>query len=190
MNGVAGPSAACDDCGVSGKLDLDDWFAEPEQAGRPPERAPDDWLDDRAPAQRAPLRELPWLRPAAIGVGAVVVLLLVLWAAGVFAGGAPAPAEPATTATRPAATTTVQAPAPAAVPAPATTLAPGDTGAQVERLQRALAQLGYEPGKVDGSYGPATTDALKQFQQANGLTADGVLGPKTLLALKSKLAAG
>ena len=175
---------------MSHKVDLDDWFEEPEWTGSPPDRGPgEDWLDDRVPAQRAPLRERPWIKPAAIGAGAVVVLLLALWAAGVFSGGSSAPTRPATT-TRPAATTTVKTPRPASVPAPATTLAPGATGAQVKRLQRALAQLGYSPGKVDGGYGPATTAALKQFQQANGLQADGVLGPKTLQALKSKLAAG
>lgn len=177
---------------MSGTVNPDDWFAEPERAGRPSDRPrDDDWLDERVPARRPPLAELPWLRPAALAAGAIVVLLLVLWAAGVFSGGSSAPTTPATTATRPAATTTVQTPTqPAAVPAPGATLTPGDTGAQVKRLQRALAQLGYSPGKADGDYGPATVSALKQFQQANGLTADGVLGPKTLQALKSKLAAG
>jgi peptidoglycan hydrolase-like protein with peptidoglycan-binding domain len=59
----------------------------------------------------------------------------------------------------------------------------------VKLLQRALARLGYSSGRVDGSYGPATVNALKRFQQANGLQPDGVLGPKTLQALKSKLRA-
>ncbi len=176
---------------MSGTVNPDDWFAEPERTGRPSDRAgEDDWLDERVPARRPPLAELPWIRPAALVAGAIVVLLLALWAAGVFGGGSSAPTTPATTATQPAATTTVQTPEPASLPAPATTLDPGATGAQVKRLQRALAQLGYSPGKVDGDYGPATVGALKQFQQANGLTADGVLGPKTLQALKTKLAAG
>ncbi|MGZ4389564.1 MAG: peptidoglycan-binding domain-containing protein [Gaiellaceae bacterium] len=176
---------------MSGRVNPDDWFAEPERVGQQPvdRGGDDDWLDDRPPVRRVPLAELPWIRPAAIGAGAIVVLLLALWAAGVFSGGSSAPTTPATTATQPAATSTVQAPPPAAVPAPATTLTPGATGAQVKRLQRALAQLGYSPGKVDGSYGPATVSALKQFQQANGLTADGVLGPKTLRELKRLLVA-
>ncbi len=59
----------------------------------------------------------------------------------------------------------------------------------MKRLQRALAQLGYSPGRVDGSYGPATENAVKRFQQTNGLQPDGVLGPKTLKALKRNLAA-
>ncbi len=58
----------------------------------------------------------------------------------------------------------------------------------MKRLQRTLARLGYSPGRVDGSYGPATANALKRFQRTRGLTPDGVLGPKTLRALTSSLA--
>jgi g-D-glutamyl-meso-diaminopimelate peptidase len=72
---------------------------------------------------------------------------------------------------------------------PGTTLTPGSSGPQVKRLQRALARLGYSPGSVDGSYGPSTENGVKRFQQANGLQSDGVLGPKTLKVLKTKLAA-
>ena len=73
------------------------------------------------------------------------------------------------------------------VPAPATTLKPGDQGAQVKRLQRALLQLGYTVGAVDGDYGTSTEAALTSFQKAAALTADGVLGPATLQALKRAL---
>ena len=66
-------------------------------------------------------------------------------------------------------------------------MSPGDTGTQVKLLQRALTRLGYPAGKADGDYGASTQTALKSFQQKSGLTADGVLGPKTLAALKTAL---
>jgi peptidoglycan hydrolase-like protein with peptidoglycan-binding domain len=68
-------------------------------------------------------------------------------------------------------------------------LKPGDAGVQVKRLQRALKRLGYKVGAVDGDYGTSTEDAVKRFQQTSKLTADGVLGPKTLQALKRALLA-
>ena len=33
---------------------------------------------------------------------------------------------------------------------------------------------------ADGDFGPGTERALKEWQSANGLTADGIAGPKTL----------
>jgi peptidoglycan hydrolase-like protein with peptidoglycan-binding domain len=39
--------------------------------------------------------------------------------------------------------------------------------------------------KVDGSYGPLTTQAVKDFQTANGLLADGIVGPKTQAIITS-----
>ena len=80
-------------------------------------------------------------------------------------------------------------PTPAATPAPATTLKPGDQGPQVKLLQRALARLGYTTGAADGSYGPSTQKALTRFQRTSAIAADGVLGPKTLAALKQALLA-
>lgn len=49
----------------------------------------------------------------------------------------------------------------------------------VEGQQRALAKAGFDPGPIDGNAGPRTTSAIKAFQQANGLTPDGVIGPRT-----------
>jgi len=53
--------------------------------------------------------------------------------------------------------------------------------------QQALKQLGYDPGTLDGDFGPNTRHALQQFQTDQGLTADGVWGPKTEAALRAAL---
>ena len=76
------------------------------------------------------------------------------------------------------------------MPAPTSTLKPGDTGAQVKVLQRALKSLGYPIGAIDGDYGPTTKAAVVRFQKRSSLDADGVFGAKSLQALKSALRAG
>ena len=63
------------------------------------------------------------------------------------------------------------------------TVKPGDQGTQVRALQRALAHLGYPPGKVDGIYGPLTKGAVGRFQTAAKVKVDGICGPVTLAAL-------
>jgi putative chitinase len=57
-------------------------------------------------------------------------------------------------------------------------------GQAVVKLQRQLKKLGFNPGKIDGDFGPATRAALIAFQKSSGLLADGVAGPRTLGALK------
>lgn len=63
------------------------------------------------------------------------------------------------------------------------TLRRGDEGSDVVVLQNALNKAGASE-KVDGKFGRGTEDAVKKFQKANGMTADGVVGPKTRELLK------
>lgn len=55
----------------------------------------------------------------------------------------------------------------------------GDNNDKVRNLQKALTAVGY-PVTADGQFGAVTEHAVKQLQAANGLTVDGVVGPKTL----------
>ena len=68
------------------------------------------------------------------------------------------------------------------------TLERGDIGEDVKKLQTALKDLGYDIGEneIDGIIGPETEKAIKAFQEANGLTDNGmgIVGPKTLDALE------
>lgn len=59
----------------------------------------------------------------------------------------------------------------------------GSRGETVKLIQQKLKRWGYYKGSVDGIYGAATKAAVKYFQSKNGLTADGIVGPKTLAAL-------
>lgn len=60
------------------------------------------------------------------------------------------------------------------------TLKRGSTGDAVKALQTALNQMGYDCGAADGVFGARTAQAVKQFQSDHELTADGIVGPKTL----------
>jgi N-acetylmuramoyl-L-alanine amidase len=59
----------------------------------------------------------------------------------------------------------------------------GSSGQTVSTIQQKLKNWGYYDGPVDGVYGSATAQAVRYFQQKNGLTADGVCGSATLKAL-------
>lgn len=56
------------------------------------------------------------------------------------------------------------------------------TGSNITKIQRALRQAGVSV-RVDGAFGNSTRSAVKQFQRAQGLRADGVVGPATIEAL-------
>jgi len=55
----------------------------------------------------------------------------------------------------------------------------GSNDPAVRDLQEALKALGYNPGPVDGVFGATTEAAVKAFQQAKGITADGIVGKIT-----------
>ena len=59
----------------------------------------------------------------------------------------------------------------------------GSSGNEVTQIQKKLKNWGYYTGSVDGIYGSKTVAAVKKFQAKNGLTADGIAGPRTLSAL-------
>ena len=67
--------------------------------------------------------------------------------------------------------------------AQAVTYRQGSTGEQVRVIQEKLKRWGYYDGEVDGIFGSATAKAVRYFQRTNGLTADGIVGKKTLAAL-------
>ena len=52
-------------------------------------------------------------------------------------------------------------------------------GEDVLAVQARLIELGFDPGKADGVYGPLTVAAVTAFQAVNGLEADGVVGAIT-----------
>ena len=59
-------------------------------------------------------------------------------------------------------------------------LTAGMTGEQVRQVQSRLAELGYLSASfVNGVYDDNTRQAIRRFQQANGLTADGAAGSAT-----------
>ena len=60
---------------------------------------------------------------------------------------------------------------------------------EVLRLQKNLGELGYDPGKIDGLYGPATRRALSRFQSARGLIADGYLDREAMQAVDTAVSA-
>ena len=68
------------------------------------------------------------------------------------------------------------------------TLREGSSGAAVRALQERLKALDCYSGNVTGHYGRLTKEAVRRYQRANGLTADGIAGPRTLAAIQGALA--
>jgi hypothetical protein len=60
----------------------------------------------------------------------------------------------------------------------------------IAELQRALTRAGYDPGSPDGTFGQNTEEAVVAFQRANGLSPDGIVGPKTADALSRAVVGG
>jgi peptidoglycan hydrolase-like protein with peptidoglycan-binding domain len=59
----------------------------------------------------------------------------------------------------------------------------GSSGPEVAKLQETLREFGFNPGLIDGDFGPATKAAVIAFQKSAGLLADGIAGPRTQGAL-------
>ncbi|MEM7816647.1 MAG: peptidoglycan-binding domain-containing protein [Candidatus Aenigmatarchaeota archaeon] len=56
-----------------------------------------------------------------------------------------------------------------------------------KNIQIALKNAGFYKGKIDGIIGPKTLKAIKEFQAKNNLEVDGKVGPKTWAKLKEYL---
>jgi peptidoglycan hydrolase-like protein with peptidoglycan-binding domain len=67
-----------------------------------------------------------------------------------------------------------------------TILKKGMRGAEVRKLQQDLTNKGYSTKGIDGIFGSNTEAAVKKFQKANNLKADGVVGESTKKALGKK----
>src|SRR5450432_3597683 len=64
----------------------------------------------------------------------------------------------------------------------------GSTGPDVGALQGLLNRrppTKFPPLKIDNIFGAKTAARVKEFQQNNGLKADGMVGPKTFAKLRS-----
>ena len=59
----------------------------------------------------------------------------------------------------------------------------GSRGEEVRTIQTKLKRWGYYSGNIDGIYGSQTQSAVRWFQSKNGLSVDGIAGPKTLAAM-------
>ena len=55
----------------------------------------------------------------------------------------------------------------------------GSNDPAVRDLQQALKTLGHDPGAIDGVFGASTESAVKAFQQAREIPADGIVGRVT-----------
>jgi Putative peptidoglycan binding domain len=140
-----------------------------------------------------------------LAVGIAVLLLRGGAQAPVTPVPQPATTTPTTTATSPSSTPTT----PSTAPTTTTPTTPSTSGSStfalpegtklrlgegdpvvIKELQQALSTAGYDPGTADGTFGQRTEAAVIAFQQANGLSPDGIVGPETASALNSAVAGG
>lgn len=56
-------------------------------------------------------------------------------------------------------------------------------GIDVQNVQQRLKELGFYEGDITGVYDRETAEAVRRFQQQNGLVADGIVGPDTWNAI-------
>lgn len=68
-------------------------------------------------------------------------------------------------------------------PAPLHSVRRGSRGPTVSEAQRQLAARDLDPGPIDGIFGGKTDAAARAFQRTAGLSADGIIGPRTWAAL-------
>ena len=68
------------------------------------------------------------------------------------------------------------------------TIKRGSKGETVKKMQQLLMATGYALPKygADGSFGAESEEALRRFQEANGLAVDGICGPKTWAVLQAE----
>lgn len=82
-------------------------------------------------------------------------------------------------------------PVPAVAPAPAAVSSdlslPLEGVERARGIQLALRAAGYDPGLIDGKLGRRTQKAIRDFQEAQGLSVDGKVGPKTWAKLEPYL---
>ncbi|MDF5712660.1 MAG: peptidoglycan-binding protein [Rhizonema sp. NSF051] len=62
----------------------------------------------------------------------------------------------------------------------------GSSGPDVKNIQRCLRRLGYFSGPENGNFGSLTKNAVTKYQQANGLSTIGIVGPQTEKLLQSQ----
>ncbi|MHC5597535.1 MAG: GH25 family lysozyme [Nostoc sp.] len=77
-----------------------------------------------------------------------------------------------------------------ALTVPAVSLQEGRIGPKVKKLQEALKKVAqdsshpeFDPGSPDGIFGPGTKKAVIAYQEANSLTANGIVAPGDKLAI-------
>lgn len=73
-------------------------------------------------------------------------------------------------------------------PLPDKVLTQGYEGEAVKQVQRALKEINFDSGEIDGIYGPNTQDAVRRFQSMYAALAnDGVYGPNTRKYIRMEL---